>query len=70
MLLTHSDSLSYDQYVDRIVESGNMLAINVKMNDLENNISRNKRLDERQERVYHKHTKTLERIKNKLTKRL
>ena len=70
MLPTHSDSLSYNQYVDRIVESGNMLAIKVKMNDLEHNISRNKRLDERQETVYQKHTKTLERIKNKISKRL
>ena len=68
MLLTHSDSLSYDQYVDRIVDSGNMLAIKVKMHDLEHNISRNKRLDERQESVYQKHTKTLNRIKKKITK--
>ena len=66
MLLTHSDSLSYNQYVDKIVESGNMLAIKVKIHDLEHNISRNKRLDERQETVYQKHTKTLDRIKKKL----
>ena len=68
MLLTHSDIFSYNQYIDRIVESGNMLAINVKMHDLEHNISRNKRLDERQERVYQKHTKTLDKIKKKITK--
>ena len=70
MLLTHSDSLSYNQYIDRIVDSDNMLAIKVKMHDLEHNISRNKRLDERQETVYQKHTKTLDKIKNNLAKRL
>ena len=70
MLLTHSDSLSYNQYVDKIVESGNMLAIKVKIHDLEHNITRNKRLDERQETVYQKHTKTLDRIKKKIAKRL
>ena len=70
MLLTHSDTLSYNQYVDKIIDSGNMLAINVKIHDLEHNISRNKRLDERQETVYQKHTKTLERIKKKIAKTL
>ena len=70
MLLAHSDSLSYNQYIDRIVDSDNMLAIKVKMHDLEHNISRNKRLDERQETVYQKHTKTLDGIKKKLAKRL
>ena len=33
-LLTHTDDLSYDDYVKRIAVSGNSIAIHVKYNDL------------------------------------
>lgn len=41
-LCTHDDSLTYDEYVQRIIDSGNMTAINVKLNDLHHNIARGK----------------------------
>ena len=39
-LLTHSDDDDYLDYVRRIASSGNALAISVKRNDLEHNLSR------------------------------
>ena len=39
-LLTHTDDLSYDDYVKRIAVSGNSIAIHVKYNDLCNNLKR------------------------------
>lgn len=39
-LLTHTDDLSYDDYVKRIAESGNSIAIHVKYNDLCHNLQR------------------------------
>ena len=41
-LCTHSDSMSYEDYVQRIIDSGNMTAIHVKLNDLHHNIARGK----------------------------
>ena len=41
-LCTHDDSMSYDDYVQRIIDSGNMTAIHVKLNDLHHNIARGK----------------------------
>ena len=42
-LLTHSDKKEpYDEYIDKIINSGNQLAITVKMNDLRHNIARGK----------------------------
>lgn len=41
-LCTHDDSMTYDEYVQRIIDSGNMTAINVKLNDLHHNIARGK----------------------------
>lgn len=41
-LCTHSDSMSYEYYVQRIIDSGNMTAIHVKLNDLHHNIARGK----------------------------
>ena len=38
-LCTHDDSLTYDEHVQRIIDSGNMTAINVKLNDLHHNIA-------------------------------
>jgi len=37
-LLTHTSELSYDEYVAKIIKSGNKLAIQVKLNDLEDNM--------------------------------
>jgi len=37
-LLTHTQELSYDEYVEKIIKSGNKLAIQVKLNDLEDNM--------------------------------
>lgn len=39
-LLTHRDGISYDDYVKRIVLSGNETAIRVKLNDLHHNLWR------------------------------
>ena len=39
-LLTHTDDLSYNEYVKRIAESGNSIAIHVKYNDLCHNLQR------------------------------
>lgn len=39
-LLTHGNDMSYEEYVSCIVDSGNELAIHVKLNDLHHNISR------------------------------
>ena len=39
-LLTHSDDLSYEDYVKRIAESRNSIAIHVKYNDLCHNLQR------------------------------
>ena len=41
-LCTHDDSISYDDYVQRIIDSENMTAIHVKLNDLHHNIARGK----------------------------
>lgn len=43
-LLTHDKTnQTYDEYIDRIINSGNDLAINVKVNDLNHNIERGKK---------------------------
>ena len=41
-LCTHDDSMAYDDYIQRIIDSGNMTAIHVKLNDLHHNIARGK----------------------------
>ena len=41
-LCSHDDSLSYDEYIQRIIDSGNTAAINVKLNDLRHNLARAK----------------------------
>lgn len=42
-ILTHrKDEDSYDEYVNKIILSGNRLAINVKLNDLHHNLQRGK----------------------------
>lgn len=39
-LLTHRDEISYEDYVRKIVSSGNQTAIRVKLNDLHHNLWR------------------------------
>lgn len=42
-LLTHDkDALTYDEYIDRILASGNKLALAVKIHDLTHNLQRGK----------------------------
>ena len=41
-LCTHDDSKDYFEYVQQIIDSGNITAIHVKMNDLHHNIARGK----------------------------
>lgn len=38
-LLTHQDGMSYNEYIDFIIESGNEIAINVKLDDLLHNMN-------------------------------
>lgn len=42
-LLTHGNDEPYEEYVRRIAESGNKVAIAVKLNDLKHNLERGKR---------------------------
>lgn len=39
-LLTHTNDITYEEYVERIASSGNSLAIHVKYNDLQHNLKR------------------------------
>lgn len=43
-LLTHDESEPYLDYVRRIAESGNRLAIAVKLNDLHHNLERGRKM--------------------------
>lgn len=76
-ILTHrKDEDSYDEYVNKIILSGNRLAINVKLNDLHHNLQRGKVSYEAAVasndaakikelgRINAKHEKALEMIKN------
>ena len=42
-LLTHNKEVQYFDYVERIVLSGNKLAVNVKRHDLEDNLKRGRK---------------------------
>ena len=44
-LLTHKKNQPYSEYLDRIIDSDNPIAINVKCNDLEHNLDRGRRGD-------------------------
>lgn len=39
-LLTHTDDMTYEEYVNRIATSGNNIAMHVKYNDLQHNLKR------------------------------
>lgn len=49
-LLTHEDGISYDDYVQRIIDSHNPIALHVKYNDLQHNFARGKRFPHLQEK--------------------
>lgn len=58
-LLTHEKGTDYFDYVQRIIDSGNPIALQVKYNDLQHNYSRGKAYPELQA----KHGKALEMVK-------
>lgn len=58
-LLTHEKETDYFEYVQRIIDSGNPIALQVKYNDLQHNYSRGKAYPELQA----KHGKALEMVK-------
>lgn len=58
-LLTHEKGTDYFQYVQRIIDSGNPIALQVKYNDLQHNFARGKAYPDLQA----KHGKALEMVK-------
>ena len=58
-LLTHTKDESYDEYVLRIAQSGNKIAIAVKWNDLTHNLERGKRGNHTKQVLKHTHGKEL-----------
>lgn len=65
-LLTHDKKMEYDEYLNRLINSKNKLALTVKLNDLSDNLSRNDRSTKQKEKIYKKHKNALERIKSAL----
>ena len=59
-LLTHSEEMSYQDYVQRIKDSGNSLALAVKLNDLHHNLQRGRAGGHT--RIVEKHEKALEQL--------
>ena len=59
-LLTHDKTTDYYDYVQRIIDSGNITAINVKRNDLTHNLARGRAFG--YEKLIKKHSKALEMI--------
>lgn len=49
-LLTHEKDVSYEEYLQRIIDSKNPIALHVKYNDLLHNYARGKRFDRLQEK--------------------
>lgn len=66
-LCTHDDALTYEEYVQRIIDSGNTTAINVKLNDLNHNIARGKAYN--YPNLVEKHEKALKMIEKSLEER-
>ena len=73
-LLTHKDEMSYDDYITSIIESGNEIAISVKLDDLLHNMNLNRMLDadieitERDERRTKKYKKAFDRLLEAINK--
>ena len=54
-LLTHKEGQVYQDYLKRIINSHNQIALKVKIRDLMHNIRRNDRSTEEKRRIYRKH---------------
>jgi len=77
-LCTHDEDMTYDEYIDKIIQSKNETAIAVKINDLTHNIERGLAAQKRAEadgdidtleditRINKKHEDALDRIKRSL----
>ena len=65
-LCTHEEGLSYEEYVQRIIDSGNLTAIHVKYNDLMHNLSRGKAFG--YPKLIEKHSKALKKVTEALLK--
>ena len=63
-LLTHDKTTDYYDYVQHIIDSGNITAINVKRNDLTHNIARGRAFG--YEKLIKKHSKALEMLETVL----
>ena len=63
-LLTHDKTTDYYDYVQHIIDSGNITAINVKRNDLTHNIARGRAFG--YEELIKKHSKALEMLETVL----
>ena len=69
-ILTRSDDVSYDKYIDDIVDSNNLIAIDVKMKDLEHNMDISRipnPTDEDYERM-EKYKKSYKKLQDKRSK--
>ena len=69
ILLTKSENLSYDKYIDNIIENGSIESIKVKLADLENNmdITRIKNpKEEDYDRINKKYIPAYKKIKKRL----
>ena len=62
-LLTHKKNQPYSEYLDRIIDSDNPIAIAVKKNDLLDNLARNDKATEAKQRIYEKHSRAIERLR-------
>ena len=62
-LLTHKKNQPYSEYLDRIIDSNNPIAIAVKKNDLLDNLARNDKTTEVKQRIFEKHSRAIERLK-------
>lgn len=65
-LLTHNERDTYEEYVHKIAESGNTLALKTKLHDLQHNIARGKKAG--LSHLVEKHTKALAIIQEALNK--
>ena len=65
-LCTHDESMDYYEYVQRIIDSGNMTAIHVKLNDLHHNSARGKAFG--YPKLVEKHEKALQMIEDYMKK--
>ena len=62
-LLTHKKNQPYSEYLDRIIDSDNPIAIAVKKNDLLDNLARNDKATEAKQRIFEKQSRAIERVR-------